>query len=104
MSDRLIKVNKRIYHRQAGGNTVLIAYEDTLVKESVLKALGYDIAEVSDEPALKAVKPSDVQNKAVKPSTKTFKEDAKDGDGDGKVQDGTPHERPAKRTFKSKGE
>ncbi len=24
----------------------------------------------------------------------TFKEDAKDGDGDGKVQDGTPFERP----------
>lgn len=27
-----------------------------------------------------------------------YKANAKDGDGDGKVQDGTPHERPAKET------
>lgn len=27
-----------------------------------------------------------------------FKPDARDGDGDGKVQDGTPFERPAKET------
>lgn len=27
-----------------------------------------------------------------------FKADARDGDGDGKVQDGTPFERPAKET------
>jgi len=29
---------------------------------------------------------------------KPFKANAKDGDGDGKVQDGTPFERPAKET------
>ena len=28
----------------------------------------------------------------------TYKVNAKDGDGDGKVQDGTPHERPVKET------
>ena len=27
-----------------------------------------------------------------------YKANAKDGDGDGKVQDGTPHERPVKET------
>lgn len=27
-----------------------------------------------------------------------YKPNAKDGDGDGKVQDGTPHERPVKET------
>jgi hypothetical protein len=27
-----------------------------------------------------------------------YKANARDGDGDGKVQDGTPHERPAKET------
>lgn len=38
-----------------------------------------------------------------KPTKATFKEDARDGDGDGLVQDGTEFERPAK-AVKAKGE
>lgn len=33
-----------------------------------------------------------------------FKPGARDGDGDGKVQDGTPHERPVKETRVTKPE
>lgn len=69
MSDKLIKVKKNIHQTQAGGNKVLIAYEGQLVKESLLLELGYKIEDVAaNAPAIKAVKESEVEDKAIKPA------------------------------------
>lgn len=68
MSENKVQLKKRIHQIQEGGSIVLIAFEGEWVSTDLIKKLGYDVADVAVAPALKAVKPADVENKAVKPA------------------------------------
>lgn len=65
MSDKLVKLTKRI-HQDQNGTKVLIAHEGQEVKESLITSLGYKVAEVTES----KVRTADVENKAIKPSAK----------------------------------
>lgn len=67
MSEELVKVTERIYSNDPERPRYVIAYEGSMVKRSVLEALGYAVpkAEAKRRPK------SAVEDKAIKPASKS---------------------------------